>query len=73
MLSWFYIFILSSEGAGAIFDPLGIDSDKLSGFNETWQSVLGLFSQTFESTSSTRKEKPSSSRGVAGLLITLYI
>ncbi|KVI11769.1 Protein translocase subunit SecY [Cynara cardunculus var. scolymus] len=33
------------------FDPLGINSGKLSGLNSAWESVLGLFAETFDSTS----------------------
>ncbi|MFS7935726.1 putative SecY/SEC61-alpha family, SecY domain superfamily protein [Helianthus anomalus] len=47
------------------FDPLGINSGKLSGLSSAWESVLGLFSETFESTSSTRNDKTPSAKGVA--------
>ncbi|PIA58888.1 hypothetical protein AQUCO_00400027v1 [Aquilegia coerulea] len=49
------------------FDPLGIDSDVSFRFNAAWDSILAFFSQTFESTSSTRKDR-SSSRGVAAAI-----
>lgn len=48
------------------FDPLGINPGGLSDLNTAWESVLELFSQTFKSTSGTRKDKTSSARGVAG-------
>ncbi|CAL5358600.1 unnamed protein product [Camellia sinensis] len=57
---------------GSVFDPLGIDSDNSLGLSDSpWESVLSFLSQKFESTSSTRKEKPSSARGVAGDTSTL--
>jgi protein transport protein SEC61 subunit alpha len=46
---------------------LNINSDLSSGINAAWESFLCLFSQTYESASSTKKEKPTSARGVAGL------
>ncbi|XP_041019043.1 LOW QUALITY PROTEIN: preprotein translocase subunit SCY1, chloroplastic [Juglans microcarpa x Juglans regia] len=59
--------LLSHSCGGSVFDPLGIDSDVSSGLNAVWDSFLCLFSQTFESTSSTKKEKPTSARGVAAI------
>lgn len=56
---------------GPVFDPLGIDSDKSLGLNATWESALGLLSQTFGSTSSTKKDKSASGQGVAGLFLDL--
>ncbi|KAI7991574.1 hypothetical protein LOK49_LG12G00025 [Camellia lanceoleosa] len=54
---------------GSVFDPLGIDSDNSLGLSDSpWESVLSFLSQKFESTSSTRKEKPSSARGVAAAI-----
>ncbi|KAL8206344.1 hypothetical protein R6Q57_009895 [Mikania cordata] len=55
----------STSCEGFNFDPLRINSGKLSGLNSAWESVLGLFSETFESTSSTRNEKTPSAKGVA--------
>ncbi|CAL5439106.1 unnamed protein product [Camellia sinensis] len=56
----------ASSCEGSVFDPLGIDSDNSLGLSDSpWESVLSFLSQKFESTSSTRKEKPSSARGVA--------
>lgn len=55
----------SSEGSG--FDPLGINSDKMFGFTDTWETFLDLLSQAFESSSSTRRDK-SSARGVAAAI-----
>jgi len=45
---------------------LGLNSETSSGLGAAWESVQEFFSQTFESTSGTRKEK-SSNRGLAGL------
>lgn len=53
------------------FDPLGINPDLSSSLNSTWESFLGLFTQTFES-SSTRNDK-SSGRGVAGTSMNYYM
>lgn len=50
------------------FDPLGINPGGLSDLNTAWESVLELFSQTFKSTSGTRKDKTSSTRGVAAAI-----
>ncbi|KAL1363328.1 hypothetical protein HN51_011527 [Arachis hypogaea] len=50
------------------FDPLGINPDLSSRLNSTWENVVSLFSQTFESASSTDKEKPNSSRGIAAAI-----
>lgn len=49
----------------ANFDPLGINTDTSS----TWKNLVSLFPQTFESSSSTEKEKSNSSRGVAGFIL----
>ncbi|XP_073220921.1 preprotein translocase subunit SECY, chloroplastic isoform X4 [Cicer arietinum] len=48
----------------ANFDPLGINTDTSS----TWKNLVSLFPQTFESSSSTEKEKSNSSRGVAAAI-----
>lgn len=52
---------------------MGINSDSSSGLNAVWESFQCLFPQTFESASSTKKEKPTSARGVAGLSLDLQI
>ncbi|RWR75372.1 preprotein translocase subunit SCY1, chloroplastic isoform X1 [Cinnamomum micranthum f. kanehirae] len=52
---------------GSDFDPLGLNTSTSSGLNSAWRSVVVLFSQTFESTSSTKKDK-SSTRGVAAAI-----
>lgn len=51
-----------------MFDPLGINSDRLSDLHTAWDSVLDFLSQTFESASSTKKDR-ASPKGVAGLFI----
>lgn len=56
--------LCSSDGAH--FDPLGINSDLPSALNSTWENLLCLFTQPFESSSSTEKGKPNNSQGVAG-------
>lgn len=53
---------------GSVFYPLGINPDVCSRLNSTWESFLSLLSPTFESTSGTKREKPSSARGVAAAM-----
>ncbi|GAB2219161.1 hypothetical protein Droror1_Dr00006792 [Drosera rotundifolia] len=63
--------LLSSPTSGArtTFDPLGIDQDRLSGdFGAAWEGVLSFLAQTFGSSSSTREERSSSSRGAASAI-----
>ncbi|KAF7152105.1 hypothetical protein RHSIM_Rhsim01G0009700 [Rhododendron simsii] len=59
----------SNSSEGSTFDPLCINSDGSTDLNVSpWESFLGLLSPNFESTSSTRKDKPSSTRGVAAAI-----
>ncbi|KAI4344367.1 hypothetical protein L6164_011601 [Bauhinia variegata] len=60
--------ILSTSYEAANFDPLGINSDFSSALNSTCESLVSLFSQKYESSSSTGKGKPSSARGVAAAI-----
>ncbi|XP_068333928.1 preprotein translocase subunit SCY1, chloroplastic [Pyrus communis] len=60
--------VLSSGSEASVFDPLGINSDVNSGVNATWESFVGILSQTFESASSSKKEKPTSARGLAAAI-----
>ncbi|KAL5973927.1 protein kinase-like protein scy1 [Asimina triloba] len=51
---------------GSAFDPLGFGTAASSGLTAAWEAIAAaLSSQTFESTSGTRKEK-ASARGMAG-------
>lgn len=50
----------------SVFDPLGLNKESSLGLGAFWESVLDFFSQTFESTASSKKDKSSSKRGVAG-------
>ncbi|KAK1289649.1 hypothetical protein QJS10_CPB18g00263 [Acorus calamus] len=50
------------------FDPLGINTEACLGGNASRGSIVDLISQTFQSTSSTRREKSSSPRGVAAAI-----
>ncbi|KAI3985700.1 hypothetical protein MKX01_030614 [Papaver californicum] len=52
----------------AVFDPLCINSYTSFSLTAAWESAVDLYSQTFESTSGTRKDKPSSARGVAAAI-----
>ena len=63
------IILCSNEAAN--FDPLGINSDLSSALNSSWENLVSLISQPFQSSSSTEKEKPGSSRGVAGFFLDL--
>ncbi|KAE9462475.1 hypothetical protein C3L33_05610, partial [Rhododendron williamsianum] len=59
----------SNSSEGSTFDPLGINSDSSTDLNVSpWESFLGLLSPNFESTSSTRKDKSSSTKGVAAAI-----
>ncbi|KAK2646493.1 hypothetical protein Ddye_021688 [Dipteronia dyeriana] len=59
---------LPSSCEGSDFDPLGINPDIYSDLNSTWESFLSLLSPIFESTSGTKKEKSSSTRGLAAAI-----
>ncbi|KAK7411543.1 hypothetical protein VNO78_02977 [Psophocarpus tetragonolobus] len=59
---------LSTSRDVANFDPLGINSDLSSALNSTWENLVSAFTQTFASASSTEKEKPNSSQGVAAAI-----
>ncbi|KAJ7979524.1 Preprotein translocase subunit SECY, chloroplastic [Quillaja saponaria] len=65
--SWKTDLLLSSCEASS-FDPLGINSDVYSALNSTRDCLECLFSQTLKSTSSTKREKPNSARGVAAAI-----
>ncbi|PQP94681.1 preprotein translocase subunit SCY1 chloroplastic [Prunus yedoensis var. nudiflora] len=60
--------VLCNRTEAPVFDPLGINSDCNSGLNATWESFLGLLSQKLESASSSKKEKPTSARGLAAAI-----
>ncbi|KAI5348903.1 hypothetical protein L3X38_001790 [Prunus dulcis] len=60
--------VLSNRTEAPVFDPLGINSDCNSGLNATWESFLGLLSQKLGSASSSKKEKPTSARGLAAAI-----
>lgn len=63
---------ITQQADASTFDPLGLNtSDTSLDLKNAWESVKYLFSQTFESSSSTKKEKVPS-RGVAGAHITLF-
>uniref|UniRef100_A0A2P2L4E0 Uncharacterized protein n=1 Tax=Rhizophora mucronata TaxID=61149 RepID=A0A2P2L4E0_RHIMU len=57
----------STSCDGAVFDPLGINSDVSSGLHAAWEDFLALLSPVFKSASSTKKDK-SSARGVAATI-----
>ncbi|RRT79255.1 hypothetical protein B296_00018720, partial [Ensete ventricosum] len=50
----------------SVFDPLRLNKESSLGLGAFWESILDFFSQTFESTASSKKDKSSSKRGVAG-------
>ncbi|XP_072970876.1 preprotein translocase subunit SCY1, chloroplastic [Typha angustifolia] len=53
---------------GSDFDPLGLNKDTSSGFDAAVGSVLHFFSQAFESTSSSKRDKSPLNRGVAAAI-----
>ncbi|KAK4712929.1 hypothetical protein R3W88_018836 [Solanum pinnatisectum] len=57
------LFQSTNSCDSSVFDPLGINSGKSS-----WDNLVSLLSQTFESSSNTRKEKNSSARGLAAAI-----
>ncbi|KAK1275182.1 hypothetical protein QJS04_geneDACA003946 [Acorus gramineus] len=61
-------YSLASSIDGSAFDPLGINTEASLGGNASRGSIVDLISQTFQSTSSTRREKSSSARGVAAAI-----
>lgn len=63
----FLLIKLLCSSEASVFDPLGINSDVHSGLNATWDSFLCLLSKPLESASSSKKEKSTSARGLAGL------
>lgn len=58
--------LFSSEAA--TFDPLGINPKEASGLSSIWESFLSVLSPSLESSSGSKRDKPSSGRGVAGPL-----
>ncbi|MCD9561464.1 protein kinase-like protein scy1 [Datura stramonium] len=57
------LFHSTNSCDSSVFDPLGINSGKSS-----WDNLVNLLSQTFESSSNTRKEKNSSAKGLAAAI-----
>ncbi|KAL2939776.1 Preprotein translocase subunit SECY chloroplastic [Bienertia sinuspersici] len=68
--SWIAAAAISSTSSceSSVFDPLGIEQDKSWGVASAWDNALRFLSQTFESTSGTRKDRASSARGVAAAI-----
>ncbi|XP_038711114.1 preprotein translocase subunit SCY1, chloroplastic [Tripterygium wilfordii] len=60
--------LFSNSCEGSVFDPLGVNPDLSCGLNFAWEGFLALLSPTFESASSTKKDKSSSTRGVAAAI-----
>ncbi|XP_064959789.1 preprotein translocase subunit SCY1, chloroplastic isoform X2 [Musa acuminata AAA Group] len=74
-VSWDTLRLNFSDGSRCIqpsdfsvFDPLGLNKESSLGLGALWESVLDFFSQTFESTASSKKDKSSSKRGVAAAI-----
>lgn len=57
-----------TSSGSVVFDPLGINPDGLSDLKTAWGSVVDFFSEKLTSASSTRKDKSSSTRGVAAAI-----
>lgn len=58
----------TSSCGSSVFDPLGIEQDNSWGVASAWDGVLKFVSQTFQSSSGTRKDRQSSARGVAAAI-----
>ncbi|KAG2266844.1 hypothetical protein Bca4012_075679 [Brassica carinata] len=50
------------------FDPLGINPKEASGLSSIWESFLSVLSPSLESSSGSKRDKPSSGRGVAAAI-----
>ncbi|KAF3485989.1 hypothetical protein F2Q69_00052293, partial [Brassica cretica] len=59
-------FLFSSEVS--TFDPLGINPKEASGLSSIWESFLSVLSPSLESSSGSKRDKPSSGRGVAAAI-----
>ncbi|CAN8257663.1 unnamed protein product [Cochlearia groenlandica] len=67
--SWNLRLVINSRSSEAsVFDPLGINEDKTSGLSSIWDSFASLLSPSYESSSGSRRDKPSSGRGVAAAI-----
>ncbi|CAH2051303.1 unnamed protein product [Thlaspi arvense] len=68
--SWNLGLVINSRSSEAsIFDPLGINPDETSGLSSIWDSFLSLLSpSSLESSSGSKRDKPSSVRGVAAAI-----
>lgn len=58
----------TSSCESSAFDPLAINPDKSWSLASAWDGALGFLAQTFESASGTKKDRPSSTRGVAAAI-----
>lgn len=58
----------TSSCESSAFDPLAINPDKSWSLAGAWDGALGFLAQTFESASGTKKDRPSSTRGVAAAI-----
>ncbi|XP_010489581.1 PREDICTED: preprotein translocase subunit SCY1, chloroplastic-like [Camelina sativa] len=67
--SWNRGLVINSRSSEAsVFDPLGINPDETSGLSSIWESFSSLLSPSFESSSGSKRDKPSSGRGVAAAI-----
>ncbi|CAL0304952.1 unnamed protein product [Lupinus luteus] len=66
--SWNQPHLSTTSYDVANFDPLDINSDLSSALSSTWENLVSLFSQTFESASNTEKERPNTARGAAAAI-----
>ncbi|KAJ8434624.1 hypothetical protein Cgig2_033110 [Carnegiea gigantea] len=60
--------VTTSSCESSAFDPLAINPDKSWSLASAWDGALGFLAQTFESASGTKKDRPSSTRGVAAAI-----
>lgn len=64
------VSLFSSEAS--TFDPLGINPKEASGLSSIWETFLSVLSPSLESSSGSKRDKPSSGRGVAGPIKLTY-
>ncbi|CAF2156981.1 BnaA07g01530D [Brassica napus] len=62
------LVINSRSSEVSTFDPLGINPKEASGLSSIWESLLSVLSPSFESSSGSKRDKPSSGRGVAAAI-----
>lgn len=62
------LVINSRSSEASTFDPLGINPKEASGLSSIWETFLSVLSPSLESSSGSKRDKPSSGRGVAAAI-----